>query len=218
MARLPDLLKFADTHHLKIGTIADLIGFRLNNDPTVQRIATQPLQLEQGTFQSYLYQDVVEGGTHMALVYGELKPELPVAVRVHVHRGLLDSILMPNASDSWDLKNAMASIVSYGSGVLVLLSYHESAEELESRIESRKAPNRRKNAHDALNHDDSPANLRMLGAGGQILADIGVKQVLALGREKRAHGLSGFGLEVVEYVTDQHSLKHWAKHWEQNHE
>ena len=97
----------------------------------------------------------------------------------------------------------------------MLLSYHESADELESRITLRRSPNRRKSTqNDDSHHDDNPANLRMLGAGGQILADIGVRQVLALGREKRAHGLSGFGLEVVEYVTDQQSLKHWEKNHE----
>ena len=69
--------------------------------------------------------------------------------------------------------------------------------------------------HESVDHNkpDSPANLRMLGAGGQILADLNVGKVLALGRQKRAHGLSGFGLEIVDYIADPQKLEKW----QQNH-
>ena len=212
MARLPDLLEYADQHQLKIGTIADLIRFRLENDPTVKRVANQFVELDQGQFQSLIYQDMAEGGTHMALAYGRIDPGQPTPVRVHVHAGVFDRVLQPDSSDSWELSNALESIVSYGSGVLVLLSYHESAEELQSRIELQSRPGRRKKSLAAeAPESQSKENLRMLGAGGQILADIGVRKVLALGSEKRAHGLSGFGLEIIEYIVDGQSLENWRE-------
>ncbi len=213
MARLPDLLKFGAEHQIKIGTIAQLIGFRMQNDPTVRRIAEHDMQLEQGQFRTVIYQDMVEGGVHMALIHGAIDPAAPVAVRVHVHRGLLDMVFESNAPKSWNNKLALESIVNHGSGVLVLLAYHESAEELASRIDLRNNPRRRQGAqdNDPSTRQQNPANLRMLGAGGQILADLGVQQVLALGREKRTHGLAGFGLEVIEYIADQQSLENWEK-------
>jgi len=215
MARLPDLLEFGKNHEIKIGTIADLISFRLDNDPTVKRIAEHRLHMEHGEFKSMVYLDEVEGGVHMALVYGEIDVSEPVAVRVHVHRGLLDIVLHSNFPESWNIDTALKSIVEHGSGVLVLLAYHESAEELASRIDLRNSPRRRADRNDDhLASPQSPANLRMLGAGGQILADLGVQQLLALGREKRTFGLSGFGLEVVEYIADQKSLKNWEKEHE----
>jgi 3,4-dihydroxy 2-butanone 4-phosphate synthase/GTP cyclohydrolase II len=215
MARLPDLLEFGNTHGIKLGTIADLISFRLRNDPTVKRIAEHRLELEHGSFGSIVYLDEMEGGVHMALIYGEIDTSNPVAVRVHVHRGLLDMILHANMPVSWNIDTALKSIVEHGSGIVVLLAYHESAEELASRIDLRKNPRGHVDHEPGeSNQHQNSANLRMLGAGGQILADLGIQQILALGREKRTFGLSGFGLEVVEYIADQQSLKNWEKEHE----
>jgi len=213
MARLPDLLRFAAQHDIKIGTIADLISHRLQNDPTVKRVAEDNIVLEKNSFKTLIYQDEMEGGVHMALVYGTINTASPVPVRVHVHRGLLDIMMHANEAESWDLATALGSIVEHKSGVLVLLAYHESAEELASRIDLRNNPRRRADSDDPDPSKDqqNPASLRMLGAGGQILADIGVQQLLVLGREKKTFGLSGFGLEVVEYFEDRQSLKNWEK-------
>ncbi len=235
MARLPDLVKFGRAEGIRIGSIAELIKYRLQNDPTVQRVAEGHLQLRQGRFKSFIYQDRVEGGVHLALVYGDPQPAQPTAVRVHVHRGLLDMVLAPVATWSWSLENALETIVARKSGVVVLLSYNESAEELAARIELKHTsqpipnthadrcakpsasaePTAKRSAECAPSASlDSPANLRMLGAGGQILADLGVLKVLALGREKRAYGLSGFGLEIVAYIADPQHLAQWQRQHE----
>lgn len=213
MARLPDLLQFAAQHDIKIGTIADLISYRLQNDPTVKRVAEDQIVLEKHSFRSIIYHDEMEGGVHMALVYGKIDSTRPVPVRVHVHRGLLDIVMHANEAESWDINTALSSIVELNAGVLVLLAYHESAEELASRIDLRNNPRRHASGidSDSSKRQQNPGNLRMLGAGGQILADLGVQQLLVLGREKRTFGLSGFGLEVVEYIEDQQSLKIWEK-------
>ena len=231
MARLPDLVAFGRSHGIRIGTIAELIGYRMQNDPTVECVSEAHLQLRQGRFKSYLYRDVVEGGVHLALVHGEIDPTRPTPVRVHVHRGLLDVVLDPVSPWSWSLEKVLETIASGKSGVVVLLSYHESAEELAGRIAQKRA---RKSAgleskpvgghpspsgkaarsRSGADAPRSPANLRMLGAGGQILADLKVGKVLALGREKRAHGLSGFGIEIVAYLADPQQLEKWQRQHE----
>lgn len=212
MARLPDLVEFGRRHKIRIGTIADLISYRLKNDPTVERVSEAYLDLSQGRFRSYTYHDRVEGGVHLALVHGEINFSEPTPVRVHVHRGLLDVVLNPVSPWSWSLENLLETIVRQKCGVVVLLSYNESAEELAGRIELKHRPARATSAGviEDVNELGNP-NLRMLGAGGQILADLGVGKVLALGRQKRAHGLSGFGLEIVDYIADPQQLKKWLQ-------
>ncbi len=213
MARLPDLVEYGKKNNLKIGTIADLISYRLKNDPTLEKVSRETIFLNQGEFQSFVYHDVVEGGTHMALVKGDITPDSVTPVRVHVHRGLLDSVLNPGTNWSWSLENALGAISRLTSGVVVILSYNESVDELVSRINLYNGNQRRRPsaANTRAATPDNPENLRMLGAGGQILADLGVTRVLALGRQKKAHGLSGFGLEIVDYIETPEQLTQWQE-------
>ena len=213
MARLPDLVEYGNNHNLKIGTIADLISYRLKNDPTLEKISKEIMRLSQGEFQCSVYHDVVEGGTHLALVKGEITPETVTPVRVHVHRGLLDSVLNPATNWSWTLENALEAISKQSTGVVVILSYNEAVDELVSRIKLYNNNQRRRSSRLSVGSgtQQNPENLRMLGAGGQILADLGVTRVLALGRQKKAHGLSGFGLEIVDYIEDPEQLAQWNK-------
>ena len=206
MARLPDLVEYAKHHHLKIGTIADLIRYRLQYDPTLERISEQYLQLDQGKFRVFVYRDCVEGGTHMALVKGELAEDSVVPVRVHIHRGALDVVLNPSVPWSWTLENALGAIASQKNGVVVILSYNETAEELVTRLRT-DMESQHRDFHPASGGE--PENLRMLGAGGQILANLGVRKVLALGRTRKTHGLSGFGLEIIDYVETPQQLIKW---------
>lgn len=207
MARLPDLSGFAREHGLKIGTIADLIHYRLQYDPTLERVSEQYLQLAAGRFRAFVYRDCVEGGTHMALVKGELSADAIHPVRVHVHRGLLDMVLNPSRPWSWTLETALSAVAAQPSGVVVILSYNESVDELVSRIGMDPDTVVKRDVDAEM--PDEPENLRMLGAGGQILADLGVRKIVALGRAKKAHGLSGFGLEIVDYIENPKQLAEW---------
>ena len=219
MARLPDLIEYSRKHGLKIGTIADLISYRLKNNPTVRRVSENYLDLKQGRFRSFVYHDVEKGGTHLALVKGEIVPGRVMPVRVHIHRGLLDVVLSPSSPWSWTLENAIQAISGQETGVIVILSYNENLEELVNRIslhgDKIAVKSRDLESTEINRHQDSyPGNLRMLGAGGQILADLNVNRILALGRKKKAHGLSGFGLEVLDYVETPQQLKNWNERHE----
>lgn len=192
MARRPDLEKFARAHKLKIGSIADLIRYRLGKEKTVERIAERTVPTEFGEFRLLVYEDRINHTVHLVLVRGELRPEQPTLVRVHLQNTLSDVVGMQWGELGWPLRNAMKHVAREG-GVIVILRQPEDPAALVQRLRS----------HDASASEDSGAAasvLRTHGIGAQILLDLGVRRMRVLSQPKRMHGLSGFGLEVVEYV------------------
>lgn len=196
MARRPQLEKFAREHGLKIGTIADLIHYRLENEKTVERVAECDLPTEHGVFRLLAYQDAVDQQLHLALVMGELRAEQPVLVRVHLQDTLCDVFDARRDDCGWPLRDALRRIAEEGAGVAVLLRKPEEAADLVRRV-------RDYQLKDKGIHLPKPAagiDLRSYGVGAQILADVGVGRMRILGAPKKVHGLAGFGLDVVEYV------------------
>jgi 3,4-dihydroxy 2-butanone 4-phosphate synthase/GTP cyclohydrolase II len=195
MARRPQLETFAREHGLKIGTIADLIRYRLQHEESVARIAEHFVETEFGPFRLVAYEDHVSRNVHLALVKGDLTLPEPPLVRVHVQDTLGDVVGVRSAELGWPLRSAMEQIANAGHGVVVLLHYGESPRELLAAFHSlgRLAGAERK---------ESPGGevLRNYGTGAQILRDLGVHRMRVLSAPKQMHGLSGFGLEVVEYV------------------
>lgn len=193
MARRPDLEIFAKQHGLKLITIADLIRYRLANDHTVQRVIETPIKTEFGDFRLHAYEDEVDRAVHIALVKGDVSPDQPTLVRVHLRNTLADVMAIEHESFSWPLRRAMARIAEEGSGIVVILRKPETPRELVARIGSLRLP-----AQDELSDDGK--TLRTYGIGAQILKDLGVRQMRVLSAPRRLQGLSGFGLEVTEYV------------------
>ncbi len=196
MARRPDLEKFAKTHGLKVGTIADLIHYRIANEKSVERVAVCRLPTEYGEFQLYAYQDIVNDGLHLALVKGEITDGEPTLVRVHVQNALGDLFGAQMQDTGWPLRDAMRRIHENGQGVLVVLGQHETPRDLVRRIQNY---NDHEKTGEPLSHEEQH-ELRTHGIGAQILADLGVQRMRVLSAPKVEHGLSGFGLEIVEYV------------------
>jgi len=202
MARRPDLEKFAGEHGLKIGTIADLIQYRVRHEKTVERVSSCTLPTEYGEFRLFAYQDSIDSELHLALVLGEIDPREPVLVRVHVQSSLCDLFATTHDICGWPLKNAMRQISEEGSGVIVVLRNHDSTREIIQRMRA---------FHSKDNEDsvmpgylpvagDRRKNLRTYGIGAQILSDLEVHKMRVLSAPKSMHGISGFDLEVVEYV------------------
>jgi len=192
MARLPDLEKFADTHDLKIGTIADLIRYRLEKEQSVERIGEQRVQTEFGEFRAVCFEDYVHRTVHFALTCGEIDPEKPTLVRVHLQNTLSDVLNLGWNTLGWPLRNAMRRIAEEG-GVLVILRPEEKPADIAERFRQGDRPRGEDPA-------DGATVLRTYGVGAQILSELGVRQMRVLSAPKRMHGISGFGLEVVEYV------------------
>ncbi|HSH30251.1 MAG TPA: bifunctional 3,4-dihydroxy-2-butanone-4-phosphate synthase/GTP cyclohydrolase II [Thiohalobacter sp.] len=193
MARRPDLEKFAAEHNLKMGTIADLIHYRIENETTVERAAECMLPTEFGEFRLIAYEDCIDGDAHLALICGEPDYEQPVLVRVHVQGALCDLLSATTSDCGWPLRRALQRVADEGSGVVVVLGKPDDPQALIQRV--------RAYAEGGLGEPRrSREQLRTYGIGAQILADLGVTRMRVLSAPKKMHGIAGFGLDVVEYV------------------
>jgi 3,4-dihydroxy 2-butanone 4-phosphate synthase/GTP cyclohydrolase II len=196
MARQPELEGFAREHGLKIGTIADLIHYRMQNESTIQRVAECHLPTAFGEFRVVAYHDHIDDSAHLALVKGEIRQDDPMLVRVHVQTNLLDVLGVAHRGGSWTLQDAMARVAQEGRGIVVLLQQSEPPAELFRQIEHF---HRQEQGIELLPKRPQQA-LRTYGLGSQILADLGVGRMRVLSHPVKAPGLSGFGLEIVDYI------------------
>ena len=199
MARRPDLERFAQAHKLKLGTIADLIKYRMLNEKTVERVGDCRLPTEFGEYRLVAFRARTDGRIHYALVAGEIDPDTPTLIRVHVHDSLNDLTASRRRDAGWPIGDALRRITQEGRGVVVVLRPPEPPNEIIARIDSY----RREDDGEALPQHDDGTDLRTVGLGAQIIADLGVRRMRVLSAPKRLHAISGFGLEVVEYV-DEH--------------
>jgi 3,4-dihydroxy 2-butanone 4-phosphate synthase / GTP cyclohydrolase II len=197
MARCPELEVLAKEQDLKIGTIADLIRFRIEHEKTVERVAECSLPTEFGEFHLVAFQDTIDNNLHLALVKGEILPEEPALVRVHVQNPLCDLTASRRSDCGWPLRDALQRVSKEGRGVVVILGNQIETADLIAQI---KSSNGRAKPLDQSARSKSQ-DLRTIGLGAQILADIGVRKMRVLSAPKRIHSISGFDLEIVEYVT-----------------
>jgi 3,4-dihydroxy 2-butanone 4-phosphate synthase / GTP cyclohydrolase II len=197
MARRPQLEAFAQQHGLKIGSIADLIRFRLQHEVAVERISDQIVDTEFGPFRLCCYEDHVNRNVHLALVHGEIGEGAVPLVRVHVQDTLGDVIGVQSPRLGWPLRSALRRIAEAGAGVVVLLRYPEPPRQLAAAVRALET-----GAQPETARRERVAVLRTFGTGAQILRDLGVTRMRVLSAPKQMHAISGFGLEVVEYVDD----------------
>jgi 3,4-dihydroxy 2-butanone 4-phosphate synthase/GTP cyclohydrolase II len=188
MARLPDLVLFAQAHGLKIGAIADLIHYRSRTERLVERIAERPLMTPHGAFRLVVYRDKLSDATHLALVRGPLSPDTETLVRVHEPLSVMDLLDAGSTSHSWTIPAALAAIVAAGRGVVVLLHRQESAQELRRRALADEPP------------VSAKADLRNYGIGAQILRDLNVGRMRLMATPRKMPSMTGFDLEVAGYV------------------
>src|SRR5699024_1288927 len=134
MARRPELEVFAQEHGLKIGTIADLIHYRMIHERTIERVSTQTLDSELGQFNLVTYRESNLGDVHLALTLGEISPDQPTMVRVHNMDPLRD-LFMVKQTGRWSLRAAMAEVAKAGSGVVLLLGNQMTGSSLLAHLE-----------------------------------------------------------------------------------
>src|SRR5512135_862711 len=186
MARLPDLIPFAQEHGLKIGAIADLIHYRNQTESLVERVADRLIQTVYGAFRLIAYRDTSARETHLALVKGEIHADRETLVRVHEPLSVMDFLDVTGGGHSWPILGAMERIAESQSGVIVLLHRPETADALLHRINP--AP-----------VDSRKYDLRDYGIGAQILRDLGVGKMKLLASPRKMPAMDGFGLEVTGY-------------------
>lgn len=186
MARMPELMKFAQEHGLKIGTIADLIEYRSRTESLLEEMGDSPVQTPWGDFQQHVYVDKLSGETHLALVKGVPSEDKETLVRVHEPFSAMDFIT-PNPRHSWTLPKTLERIQQAESGVVILMHRTEDGAALLDRT----LP---KGANQAYKWDS-----KSYGIGAQILANLNVKKLRVLGKPSAFTGLNGFGLEVSSF-------------------
>ncbi len=194
MARRKDLHRFAAEHKLKIGTIADLIRYRLHNERSVEAVHSQAVSNAYGDFQLIAYRDSIHKCLHWALLKGRPDPAQPFLVRVHVQNMLSDVLGLHAPAFGLPLQVAMREIQQHGAGLVLVLASQENDEQRLAALQQRPL--------DANKNGDNAAasELRTYGIGAQIIHDLGIRKMRVLSAPKRFLGLSGFGLEVTEYV------------------
>ncbi len=195
MARRPDLEKFSRDHGIRIGTIADLIAYRLEKERNVERIAEQTVDTEHGSFTMVCFDDHVNHAVHIALVKGDVTASGDPLVRVHIQDTLGDALGIRSPGLGWPLSSAIERIAQEDSGVIVILREQESSRDLMETVDGLA-----KNKDDLKKRRDGDSVLRTYGVGAQILRDLGVQKMRVLSAPKQMYGISGFDLEITEYV------------------
>ena len=188
MARLPDLLEFADKHGLKVGTIADLIHYRSRTESLVQRVAERAVDTAYGRFRLVAFRDVTADEVHLALVRGEVTPGKEILVRVHEPFSVIDALDASSTLHSWNLHEAMKTIAGAEAGVIVLLHRSETGEAVLERLEAQPGATPQK------------MDLRTYGIGAQILKELGVTKMRIMALPRKMPSMAGFDLEVTGYL------------------
>ena len=188
------LADFADRHQLVVGQVSDLVTYRLANQKTISAVRRGRLESRYGVFEVTAYQDTTQGRVHLALTKGQIQSATPTLVRVHVtavFRDLVGTTLDGHAS--WSFDASLKAIAESESGVLVLLSKPETAEDLLQGIDRLLG----EPEGDTVSSQDA---YNQIGMGAQILRDLGVGQIRLMGAPLTYNALAGFGLEVVDFA------------------
>ena len=199
MARLPDLRVFAAEHGLKIGTIADLIEYRSRNESLIENMGSRTIQTAFGEFMAYAFKDKPSQGVHLALVKGQWSADETVAARVHEPLSVLDVLETGRVMHSWTLDASLKYIADAGKGVAVLLNCGESAAQLLAQFEG--------TARASQAPERGRMDLRTYGVGAQILRECGVHKMKLMGSPRRMPSMTGYGLEIVGFVSKNNSEK-----------
>lgn len=197
MARRADLEVFAELHDLKIGTIADLIHYQVLNEQTVEKISSDPITTDFGEFTLHSYRDLVSGNVHFAVQKGDITADQPCLSRVHLGSSVRD--LLQAQSDGkttgWNMNHCLSAIAKHG-GVVVLLANPQGPEDILAELDiarGLKSPQQ----GDSPQYQDTYFNI---GLGSQILRDVGAGKLRLMGAPFKYNAISGFDLEVVEFV------------------
>ena len=201
MARLPELLRFAKKHKLKICTIESLIQFRRNSERLIERVESIRMPTDYGDFTLHLYLSKVDGAEHLALVKGEVSGKKGVMVRVHSECLTGDVFGSRRCDCGPQLHAAMERIEKEGRGVILYMRQEGRGIGLGAKIKAYKLQEQGLDTVEANLQLGFPMDLRDYGFGAQMLSDLGVKKIrLLTNNPKKVVGLQGHGLEIIEQL------------------
>jgi 3,4-dihydroxy 2-butanone 4-phosphate synthase/GTP cyclohydrolase II len=204
MARLPDLVEFAQTHQLKIGTISDLIHYRAAHESLVEKVHERTITTAHGAFRAIALRDKPTGSAHLALVKGIIHEDRETLVRVHEPLSVLDLLETSLSTHSFSVSAALQAIAEAEQGVLVLLNCNEPAERMFSQFKAMDDVERlgeqylRKVPHAKM-------DLRTYGIGAQILRLLNVGKMRLLANPRKMPSMAGFDLQVAGYFNKENT-------------
>lgn len=187
MARMPDLIQFANEHGLKIGAIRDLIEYRSATEHLVERVAEKDVDTAQGRFRLAAFEDKTSGDVHFALTHGEIRPDRETLVRVHEPISVVDFLDPESGNHSFPINAALARIAQAESGVVVLLYRPQPGHDLLASLRGNKSRN-------------TKWDPRLFGVGAQILRDLNVGRMRLMATPQKIPSMTGFGLEITGFV------------------
>ncbi len=201
MARVPDLMAFAEEHGLKMMTVASLITYRRMKEKLIKRIAHAQLPTKYGSFQLIAYENLIDNETHVALIKGEIAGEDPVMVRVHSQCLTGDTFHSLRCDCGEQLDQAMKMIEKEGKGVIVYMQQEGRGIGLKNKMRAYMLQDNGLDTVEANERLGFKADLRDYGIGAQILCDLGLKKIrIMTNNPRKIAALAGYGLEVVERV------------------
>lgn len=192
MSRLPDLLKFAETHDLKVGTIADLIQYRSSTETLVEQVGKRTVKTFAGEFDLHVFRDKMTSDCHLALTLGDIQPDQETLVRVHEPLSVIDWLDLGESWHSWNIASTLTKIREVGCGVVVLLHRDETGADICARA----LPELRL-------EKPHKWDMRTYGIGAQMLKKMGVGQMRLMSPERKIPSMTGFGLEITGFLADE---------------
>ena len=189
MARLPELLVFAEQHGLKVGTIADLIAYRSQTESLIEHVAERDIDTPYGLLRLHAFRDTTTGAAHLALVKGRIDAAAETLVRVHEPLSVMDWLDTRDTGHSWSVPKVMAEFESAGSGVLILLHRDETADALLARA-----------FPGVVSEPARKWDPKIYGIGAQILKRLGVGRMRLMSKPLKIPSMTGFSLEVCGYL------------------
>ena len=188
MARRDDLIKFGRDNNLKVGTIADLIDYRLTKDATIESILKKDVENEFGEFKLNVWRDKIYDEYHFSLSKGDLsKVESPI-VRVQTQSILQDLLGIDELGKNWSIRDSLKRIADEGTGLLVLINHRDAKSYWLNKLEEKEIEPR--------------ANRRVIGVGSQILRALNLKKITVLGTPTKYNAVSGFNIEITGFINE----------------
>ena len=188
MARRDDLIKFGEEHNIKVGTIADLIDYRLSSDSTIEAVHDRDISNEFGEFQLIVWRDTVNDEYHFSLSKGDLSKVKSPLVRVQTHSILQDTLGIEELGKNWSIRRSLERISKEEAGLFVLINHRDAKSYWLNKLENKET--------------EPKTNRRVIGVGSQILRAIGLKEITVLGTPTKYNAVSGFNIEITGFINE----------------